>query len=244
MTTFPHFCLACLALAFSFVPFRLMAQETDVAAFEGYGPFKWGTSLEEVKRLAGGEADAVEALNPESWNADDVAAYTGFSMGPQAFRLRYTGENGEATDYFVVQDRLCMVIRTPNSQDMFRPRRVIREVETLYDAPIWKSEKSDLPLPTAWGILAPPHEVLLSLQWENERARVRMAIKAWKPSEMRQVYRIVYMSRTLSDENLGRLAEFRRKEAEEAARKKAEAEAAAERKRAAEAAARAATPAP
>ncbi len=226
MTTLPQFLKACVWMACLLFQAPLWGQETESLAFTGYRGLRWGTSLDEVKRLAAGDLDKVEALDPESWNAGDVAAYTGFTMGPEAYRLRYNGANGETTDYVVVQDRLCMVIQTPNFQDMFRPQRVIRQVERIYDAPIWKSERTDLSLPLTWGRLSEPYDFLLTLQWENADGRVRMAIKTWEPEDMRQVYRVVYLSRTLSDENAARLVEYRRAQAEEAERRRREAAAA------------------
>jgi hypothetical protein len=224
--------------------FGIHAQEPSDAPvpFAGYHGLAWGSSTADVKRLATGDLDSVVTVIPESWNEGPLAAFTGFSMGPEAVRIRYQDRNGQVTDYFFVQDRLCMVIENPDYQDKFRPQRVIRDVEKIYDAPIWKSEVKDLTLPPEWGILSETNEQLLTLQWENETGRVRMAIKKWPPSDLRQVFRVVYLSKTLSDENLGRLEAFRKKEAEDAVRRQQEAEAAKIKAEAARKAAAAATP--
>lgn len=194
----------------------------EIKPFEGFGPFAWGTSIDDVRAGADGELEAEKPVNPDQWNASEKSLYTGFQMGPEPYVLRFAKKNAEIVEYFFVQNELAMVLHTPNMHDAFRPLRATRRIEKLYDKPAWRNMSTQLLIPKDWGQLSNTTDVPVTISWENEVGRVRMAIRAWPPQEMQQVYRVVYFSKTRSENHLALLEAWKKEQAEIAARKAAE----------------------
>ena len=226
MKRFLHYSFSLLVLL---LPSEQSFAQEATDAFSGFDSFLWDASVEKVQSEAPGTFESLKKVNSDEWNASKVSAYTGFKMGPEAMDLRFIDKNSEVTDYFFVQNKLCMVMHRPNMFDTFRPRRVLREMDLLYPEPKWRNVTTDLPIPAEFGVLSPKTDVAVTVTWENEKGRTRSAIRAMAPRELQQVYFVCYFSKPHSQNNVELLetwkkeqiakAEAERKAREEEARK-------------------------
>ena len=225
-------------------------------AFPGFEGIAWGSDATTVsnKLVSAGQDRAWKGEgtpNAVSWNKSRLAQLAQFTMGPPSSIHVYTGKYNERIECYFSNNELGMILYSPTGQMMYAPDRLIKTVDDAFGSSMQKKVRRDVPMLIEWGRVDPKMEYMQTFEWENDAGLIRLFCKTWPIDDKRQVFRIIYTSKTIAAkadqliaaEDARIAAEKKAREEEkarriaEARRKKEEARAAAEAKRAAAAAA-------
>jgi hypothetical protein len=198
----------------------------------GFRDIPWGASEADILAKNLGKVVSTNLVYIKQFNdSEEGAVLNRYFLLPPTKELVIEGKRKELLRFFLVRDRLCIVLRRPDLTQLFAPARVIEETSAeLGGKPV---SRSNLKLPSTWGRLAPSNEKFETLDWETDKGLVRAACRTWPGNERREVFYVCHLSKEKMAENQAIFEEERRK-AEEEARRKAE-----EERKAAEAAAKA-----
>ena len=211
-----------------FLLFTLAGAELCLAieADEGFYEIPWGSTEAFVKENAKGTLQSRTSINSDPWNNSQLAFFSQMSLAPKVVLLQFTGKYSEVTEYYISQDKLCMVLHRPPYTKSFDPLGYVMNLDRLYKDKLTRTKYKKISFPNTWGRYNMRTEYPLTIEWKNDNSFIRLACKSWPGEEMREIKAVVYTSVKQKAANIARLAEIKaeilaEKEAAEKAKEEA-----------------------
>jgi len=190
--------------------------------FTGFETLAWGASTKEVQSTEKRRFVRKVGLDPNFSEYSEEGRLVGMVLAAPVVQLVYQGTHSEKVHYFISNDKLTAVIYRPGTNMSFRPHKIMKTLKETYgDKP--KEDKTII-YPSTYGQFDKELEYPLTLDWDNNKGRVRALTRVWTPLDMRQVFAVMYSSKEMNDLATKRLAELEaaRLRAAEADRKESE----------------------